>query len=92
LQICFLTFLCFSDDEASSTPPHSSSSELPGPFHGMDEETRELIRTLVREKDEAHSNYSEESKKTRRLEAHLKAAREAHTATEDMALTSYPFL
>ena len=46
-----------------------------------DEETRNLIWSLYREKDEARTNYAEETKKTSRLEVQL-------TVAEDMALTA----
>jgi len=46
-------------------PPHSSSSfEPPNPFHGVDEETRELIQTLLWEKDKARQNYAAETLRT----------------------------
>ncbi|RLM73503.1 hypothetical protein C2845_PM15G04200 [Panicum miliaceum] len=69
------------DDEASSAPPRSPPSSLLNPFDDLDEGTRNLIRDLLREKDEARHNYSKETKKTSRLEAQLATA-------EDMAQTA----
>ena len=60
------------DDEASSASDHLSEPE--SPFHDLDEGTRELIHDHLCEKDEARRNYSEETKKTQRLEAQLEAA------------------
>ncbi|XP_039853626.1 uncharacterized protein LOC120712010 isoform X2 [Panicum virgatum] len=70
------------DDEATSAPPRSPSPASSNPFDDLDEGTRDLIRSLYQEEDEACNNYAEETKKTGRLEAHLEAA------SEDMALTA----
>lgn len=72
----------FRDDEASSVPPRSlSSSKQEHPFDDLDEGIKNLIRALLREKDEACQNYAEETKKTSLLEDQLVVA-------EDMALTT----
>ena len=52
------------------------------PFHGVDEEARELIRQLYWEKDEAWVNYSKETKKTDRLAVCLEVAQAGQSATE----------
>jgi len=57
------------------------SSSVEPLFDDLDEGTRNLIWSLYREKDEARTNYAEETKKTSRLEAQL-------TVVEDMALTA----
>ena len=58
------------DDEAQT----SDSSEPESPFHDLDEDTREYIHQLLREKDEARENYSEETKRSQRLAAELEVA------------------
>ena len=52
-NLLFLQMLHRDDDPSSS---HSSDQE--GPFPGVDEDTVEYIRQLLREKDEARQNYS----------------------------------
>ena len=54
--------------------PSPDSSKPESPFHSVDEGTREYIRKLLREKDEAHDNYSEETKRSHRLAAELEVA------------------
>ena len=78
----------YGDDEATSAPPRSPSPASSNPFDDLDEGTRDLIRSLYQEEDEACNNYAEETKKTGRLETHLEAARAAQAASEDMALTA----
>ena len=77
IGFCFF----FRDDEASSAPHHSPSPSSSNLFDDLDEGTKDFIRTLLREKDEARQNYAEETKKTSRLEDQLVVA-------EDMALTT----
>ena len=45
-----------------------------GPFPGADEGTVEYIRQLLREKDEARENYSQETIRSQRLASELEAA------------------
>ena len=60
-----------SDDTSSSSD--SSGSEGP-PFLGVPESTKEFIRQLLREKDEARENYSQETIRSQRLAAELEMA------------------
>ncbi|RLM69761.1 hypothetical protein C2845_PM17G02720 [Panicum miliaceum] len=69
------------DDKASSAPRHSPPSSSSNPFDDLDEGTYNLIKDLLQEKDEARHNYSEETKKTSRLEAQL-------ATVEDIAQTA----
>ena len=56
----------------------SSSSDSPGsegpPFPGVPESTKEFVRQLLREKDEARENYSQETIGFQRLAAELETA------------------
>jgi hypothetical protein len=56
------------------------------PFHGVDKETRELIQSLYQEKDEARTNYTEETKKTDCLEVNLDAAQAGQLVAENTTL------
>ena len=60
------------NDDASSSLD-SSGSEGP-PFPGVPESTKEFIRQLLREKDEARENYSQETIRSQRLAAELEVA------------------
>ena len=61
--------LCRDDD------PSSPDSSDPGsPLPGVDEDTKEYIRRLLREKDEAWQNYSAETIRSQRLAAELDVA------------------
>jgi len=60
-----------SDDTSSSSD--SSGSEGP-PFPGVLESTEEFIRQLLREKDEARENYSQETIRSQRLAIELETA------------------
>ena len=62
------SFLC-SDDASSG----SSNSEGP-PFPGVPESTKEYIRQLLHEKDEARENYTQETIRSQRLASELEAA------------------
>ena len=55
-------------------PPSSDSSDSEVPFPSVDEETKEYIRRLLREKDEAWQNYSAETIRSQRLAAELEVA------------------
>ena len=57
-------------DDASSG---SSNSEGP-PFPGVPETTKEYIRQLLREKDEARENYPQETIRSQHLATKLEAA------------------
>ena len=52
-------------------PPSPDSSDSEGPFPGVDEDTVEYISQLLREKDEAWQNYSQETIRSQRLAAEL---------------------
>jgi len=69
------------DNEAASALPRSPPSSPSNPFDDLDEGTRNLIRSLYQEKDEARENYAEETKKTSQLEAQLETA-------DNMAVTA----
>ena len=73
----------YSDDEASNALPCSPSPTPSNPFDDLDEWTRDLIRTLLREKDEARENYAEETIKTGHLEISLEVAQAGQAATEN---------
>ena len=68
-DILFLQMLHRDDD-----PSSSDSSDLEGPFPGVDEDTKEYIHQLLREKDKARQNYSEETIRSQRLAAELEVA------------------
>ena len=81
------------------TPPSSSdSSNSEGPFPGADEGTVEYIRQLLREKDEARENYSQETIRSQCLASEFEAAqtdraiiRAQLTATDSrVACKSFP--
>ena len=55
-------------------PPSPDSSDSEGPFPGVDEDTVEYISQLLREKDEAWQNYSQETIRSQRLAAELEVA------------------
>ena len=54
----------------TSSSSDSSGSEDP-PFPGVLESTKEFIRHLLREKDDARENYSQETIRSQRLAAKL---------------------
>ena len=56
-----------------NAPPSPDSSDSEGPFP-VDEDTVEYIRQLLREKDEAQQNYSQETIRSQRLAAELEVA------------------
>ena len=57
------------------TPPFSDSSDSEGPpFPGVPEDTKEYICQLLREKDEARQNYSQDTNRSQRLAAELEVA------------------
>ena len=59
----------------SDDAPSSDSSDLEGPpFPGVPEDTKEYIRQLLREKDEARQNYSQETIRSQRLATELVVA------------------
>ena len=64
--------------------PSSSSN----PFDDLDEGTRDLIRSLYREKDEARENYAEETKKTSRLEDQLVVAKDTTLTARAQLITA----
>ena len=74
-QLDIITLSIYRYDEvliAANRPP---SPESENPFDDLDEGTRNLIRDLLCEKDEARQNYYKETKKTHHLEVQLEVAR-----------------
>ena len=60
---------------SDNAPPSSDSSNSKGPpFPGVPEDTKEFIRHLLREKDEARQNYSQETIRSQRLAGELEVA------------------
>jgi len=73
-QLDIITLSIYIYDEvliAANHPPPESEN----PFDDLDEGTRNLIRDLLCENDEARQNYYKETKKTHHLEVQLEVAR-----------------
>ena len=71
--ISFDSDLLFLQSSCRDDAPPSSDSEGP-PFPGVPEDTKEFIRQLLREKDEARQNYSQETIRSQHLAAELEVA------------------
>ena len=60
---------------SDDAPPSFDSSDSEGfPFPGVPEDTKEYIRQLLREMDEAQQNYSQETIRSEHLNAELEVA------------------
>ena len=61
-------------------PPSSDSSDSEGPpFPGVPEDTKEYFHQLLREKDEARQNYSQETIRSQHLAAELQVVQSNRT-------------
>ena len=69
-----LIFYLFKTLCRDDTPPSPDSSDSDGPFPGADKGTVEYIRQLLREKDKARQNYSQETIRFQYLAAELEVA------------------